>query len=173
MPAELLLLRIPISVGERLLQASTDDGSAPLTSSARGPQRIAFVRSVNYHPEGFELEVYPVVSFSHKGGGAIDGYNAADDSIKPTLIPLPPLSRRFPTPKLFGPPLVIGGWEDSKDTWLHVVPKKFIMPRSRSVSVIRVLCVMVTPSSSLLDVVQKIQSPRCDELPGNGPNRQV
>ncbi len=136
MQSDLLFLRIPIAVGEQLLQEDTDDGSSPLTSSARGPQHFAFVRSVNHHPEGFELEVYPVVSFSREGG-AMDGYNATDDIIKQTLIPLPPLSRHFPTPQLFGPPLGIGGWEDSKETWLHVVPKTFIMPRSRSVSVIR------------------------------------
>jgi len=135
MQSELLLLRIPVAVGEQLLQESTDAASSPSTSSSRGPQHLAFVRSVNYHPEGFELEVYSVVSFSRKGG-AIDGYNATDDTIKPTLIPLPPLSYHFPTPQLFRPPLVIGGWEDAKDTWLHVVPKKFIMPRTRSVSVI-------------------------------------
>jgi hypothetical protein len=135
MQSELLLLRIPVAVGEQLLQESTDAGSSPLTSSLRGPQHLAFVRSVNHHPEGFELEVYPVVSFSHEGG-AIDGYNATDDIIKPTLIPLPPLSHRFPTSQLFGPPLSIGGWENSRDAWLHVVPKKFIMPRTRTVSVI-------------------------------------
>ena len=143
MQSELLLLRIPVAVGEQLLQESTDAAaSSPLTSSSRGPQHLAFVCSVHYHPEGFELEVYPVVSFSSRKGRAIDSYSATDDTIKPTLIPLPPLSYHFPTPQLFGPPLVIGGWEYSKDTWLHVVPKKFIMPRTRSVSGDTLFCVL-------------------------------
>jgi len=33
LPSELLLLRIPLAAGEQLLQASTDAGSVPLTSS--------------------------------------------------------------------------------------------------------------------------------------------
>jgi hypothetical protein len=62
------------------------------------------------------------------------GSNGFSDTIKATLIPLLPLSLRHPTPENFGDPLTIGGWSDSRDTWLHVVPVRFMIPMLRPVS---------------------------------------
>jgi hypothetical protein len=52
------------------------------------------------------------------------------------LIPIPHLSCHHPTPELFGEPLVIGGWSNTRDSWLLVNATKFIMPWTRAVSVI-------------------------------------
>ena len=89
--SELVLLRIPVAAGSQLLEASTTAGTAqPQRSHA--PQHHAFVRSIAPHPLGLTIEVYPVVSFTHEGG-AVNGYNAANETLKQSLIPLPPLSR--------------------------------------------------------------------------------
>jgi hypothetical protein len=76
-----------------------------------------------------ELEVYPVVPFS-ASGGAIPEYSRLSDTIKAMLIPLPPISLRHPTPETFGDPLTIGGWLNSRDSWLHVVPVRFLIDPS-------------------------------------------
>ncbi len=141
---EILLLRIPVTPDAPLLrglEASTDSGSTLLASHSSYPQHFAFVRSTNTHPDGLEVEVYPVVSFT-RSGGARAGYDKVDDDIKPTLIPLPPLSHTFQTPKLFGPPLVIGGWIGSRDAWVSVTPIKFILPMTRAVSAQSFTCTM-------------------------------
>ena len=94
----------------------------------RGTQLLQAARPV--HPVGgLMLELYPVVSFSREGG-AVNGYNAAHETIKRSLIPPPPLCSTFATPPLFGPQLDIGGWVNSKDAFLSVIPVKFVMPKS-------------------------------------------
>ena len=136
---ELLLLRIPVCSDIPIhqgLSTSTRAGSGvPPTSNAKSPQHFAFIRSATLHRDGFELEVYAAVSFSNRGG-AMNGYNDLNDRSKATLIPLPPLSRSVQTPEIFGEPLSIRGWVNSRDAWLLVVPITFIMPTSRPVSVV-------------------------------------
>ena len=136
-PCELILVRIPVAEGDQLLQAST----TALTGIH------VFVRTATLHPRGLTLEVYPIVSFSREGG-AVDGYNAASESVKQGLVPLPPLSSTFPTPPLFGPQLFIGGWVNSKDAFLSVYPVEFELLRSAKVGIMfLVLCATIILSS--------------------------
>jgi len=149
--SELILVRIPVAEGDRLLEVSTTVATGiPQPSQPqrrRSPQHHAFVRSTTPHPRGMVLEVYPIVSFSHQGG-AVNGYNAASEFVKRGLIPLPPLSSTFPTPPLFGTQLLIGGWVNSRDAFISVYPVRFELPRSSKVSIMfLVLCVTIILSS--------------------------
>ena len=137
---ECVLVRIPVSlnIGQNL-DASTVAGSGvPPTSNARSPQHFAFIRSLSGYGDGYMAEVYPVVSFTLQGG-AEAGYNNLDTNSQRTLIdliPLPPLSHCAPTPQLFGNPLILGNWQTLRDSWLSVILMRFIIPRSRPVSVV-------------------------------------
>jgi hypothetical protein len=156
---ELILVRIPISIGSQLrdgLVPSTVAGSGiSPTSNAQGSQNFAFVRSTTQQSgRSYELEVYPIVSFSDSGG-EINGYNDLNEAEEKMLIPLPPLSYSMPTPELFGEPISTGSWTNSRDAWLLVVPTMVIMPPSRPVSVVLFLFIC---HSEHPDTVQKVYS---------------
>jgi hypothetical protein len=119
-----------------------DQGTAvgtdlPPTSRGQSPQHLAFIRQQYHLQDGsYVLDVYPLVSFS-RSGGAVLGFRQLTDAGKATLLPLPPLSSRHPSPNAFGVPLNpldFGGWSDNRDAFLHVIPRQFTMHRSRPVS---------------------------------------
>jgi len=162
---ELVLVRIPFPLDTELrptLDTSTAAGSGiPPTSNARSPQHFAFVRTATPLADGVELEVFPMVSFS-RTGGAINGYNDMTDEQKATLIPL---SRFMPTE-----PLTVGGWINTRNAWLLVIPAKFIVTASRPVSVlIAILC----HHPDLVDPVQKVHPSHCDEPSGTKSSRTL
>jgi len=133
---EYVLVRIPdpIVVDGHLGDEATADTALPPTLNGSNTQNFAFIRQMNILPDGdWVLEVYPVVSFTNSGG-ALAGYDLMNDAAKATLLPLPPLSINQPTPEAFGTPLAFGGWETSKDSWLSVVPRRFVIKTSRLVS---------------------------------------
>ena len=133
---EYVLVRIPqpIEIDGQLGDEVTAATALPSTSNGSSPQHFAFIRQVNIQPNGsLVLEVYPVLSFT-SSGGALAGYNQMDDSSQATLLPLPPLSNSYPTPEAFGAPLVFGNWSTYEESWLSVVPIRFVMPTSRPVS---------------------------------------
>lgn len=107
----------------------------PPISIASGPQHFAFVCSSLFQPNGSTvLEVYPVLSFT-RSGGALSAYNSMNDATaKAALLPLPPLSSRHPTPDAFGQPLDFGTWSNTRDSFLHIFPRRFTMTLDRSVS---------------------------------------
>jgi hypothetical protein len=108
----------------------------PPTSNGSSPQHFAYIRTIIPQLDGsYELEVYPQLSFTRRGG-ALATYHQLKETEQANLIPLPPLSRHHPTPELFGEPLVIGGWSNTRVSWLNVNVTKFIMPWIRAVSVI-------------------------------------
>jgi hypothetical protein len=157
---ECVLLRFPIAIEiGSSLDASTVAGSGvlPPTSNAQSPQHFAFIGSLSAHRDGYTVDAYPVVSFTSQGG-AEAGYNNLDINIQRTLIPLPPLSQRVSTPQLFGNPLTLGGWQTSRDSWLSVIPRTFVMPRSRPVSVVHFLHLPLCGHIELLYTVQEIHS---------------
>jgi hypothetical protein len=120
--SEFVFLKIPVAAGSQFLEASTTaETGLPQPSQPQGrraTQHHVFVRSTAPHPLGLVIEVYPVVSFSREGG-AVDGYNAANETVKQSLIPLPLLFFHFPDPP-FGPQLFTGGWVNSRDAFLSV-----------------------------------------------------
>ena len=132
-PGDYILVRLPIPIELESL-SSTDIGTAsglPSTSTGSHPEHFVFVKSVSFRPDrSVELEVYPQLSFT-QSGGALIGYSNSNNP----LIPLPPLSSRHSTPASFGAPLTVGGWSNSRDAWLRVIPVKFILPSTRPVRV--------------------------------------
>jgi hypothetical protein len=133
---EWVLVRIPkaIQVGGYIEDEATAVSDLPPTSHGLSPQHAAFVRQVNVHSDtSYTLEVYSVASFS-RSGGALAGYNQMNNATKATLLPLPPLSLCHPTPEAFGPPLDFGNWSTPRDSWLNIIPRRFIIPTSRPVS---------------------------------------
>jgi hypothetical protein len=140
-PGDYVLVRIPIPIDlepSGNAAGDTDVGSTtslPPTSAGRSPEHFAFVCNASVLPNNsIELEVYPQLSFA-RSGGALNGYNNLNDVMRATLIPLLPLSLRHPTPDAFGAPLTVGGWSNSRDAWLRVIPMKLILPFARPVSV--------------------------------------
>jgi hypothetical protein len=108
---EYVLVRIP---GDILVNGYVDDevtaGTAlPHTSNGSSPQYFGFIRQVTFQEASGSslLEVYPVISFTSRGG-AVAGYNKLDDATKAMLLPLPSLSLSHPTPEAFGAPLNFG-----------------------------------------------------------------
>jgi hypothetical protein len=89
------------------------------------------------HDDGsYNVDTYPVVSFSHQGG-ALSGFNALPANMQALLIPLPPLSSRHPTPTNFGNVIgLIGGFATGRDSRLLVNPERFIVPDDRQVRLI-------------------------------------
>ena len=79
------------------------------------------------------IEVYPVVLFT-RSGGTLPTYNRLTDAAKASLLPLPPLSFSHPAPDAFGARLNFGIWRNSRDSFLLVNSKRFIMPTTRPVS---------------------------------------
>jgi len=136
LPGEYVLVRIPTAgrVDGHLNNESTAASELPPTSHGSSPQHFAFISEVKaISATSYELVVYPVLSFS-RNGRALQGYNSMTDTAKATLLPLPPLTLRHPTPALFGPPIALGGWTNSRESWLYTVPHRFVMPASRPVS---------------------------------------
>ncbi|KAI0253665.1 hypothetical protein BJV78DRAFT_1152793 [Lactifluus subvellereus] len=132
-PGEFVLVRIPepIRIGGHIGDEATAATNLPLTSNGSSPQHFAFIRQMSIQPSrSYLLEVYPVVSFT-RSSGAIAGYSRMDDATRATLLPLPSLSYRHPTPEAFGAPLSFGNWSTFRDSWLSVNPIRFIMPTSR------------------------------------------
>ncbi|KAF5375494.1 hypothetical protein D9615_009206 [Tricholomella constricta] len=130
---EYVLVRIPeaIHVDGQIDDEATAVSNLPLTSNGSSLQHFAFVRQMTIQSAtSYLLEVYPVVSFI-RSGGALAGYNQLDDAAKATLIPLPSFSLRQPTPEAFGPPLSFGNFATFRDSWLFIVPMRFIIPASR------------------------------------------
>ena len=133
---------LPITTGEcvfvripgRNVEVDNDEGTA-----GQSPQRLAFIRQQYHLQDGsYVLDVYPLVSFS-RSGGAVLGFRQLTDAGKATLLPLPPLSSRHPSPNAFGVPLNpldFGGWSDDRDSFLYVISRQFTMPRSRPVSLL-------------------------------------
>ncbi|KAI0253669.1 hypothetical protein BJV78DRAFT_1299756 [Lactifluus subvellereus] len=126
---ELVLVRIPepIRIGGHEGEEATAGTNLPPTSNGSSRQHFAFIRySVVQQNRSYLVEVYPVLAFS-RSGGAIAGYNRMDDASRAQLLPLPSLLHRHPTPEAFGAPLR----SPFRDSWLSVIPIRFIMPRSR------------------------------------------
>ncbi|KAI0296731.1 hypothetical protein B0F90DRAFT_1744658 [Multifurca ochricompacta] len=134
---ECVLVRIPgrIQVEGHVDDEATAVGTGlPPTSNGTSPQHFASIRQIEILSDGsYVLEVYPVVSFT-RSGGALPTYNRLTDAAKASLLPLPPLSFRHPTPDAFGARLNFGTWRNSRDSFLLVNPRRFIMPTSRPVS---------------------------------------
>jgi len=133
---ECILVRIPepVRANGRADEEATAGTVLPLTSNGSSTQHFAFIREVAIQARGFYLlEVYPVLSFT-SSCGALACYNGMDDAAKATLLPLPPLSLRHPTPEAFGAPLNFGNWSTFTDSWLSIIPRRFVMPTSRPVS---------------------------------------
>ncbi|KAK2463869.1 hypothetical protein APHAL10511_004174 [Amanita phalloides] len=132
---EYVLVRIPerIQVDGYVDDEATGVGmSLPPASAGSGPQHFAFIRDVHLMPgRSWVLEVYPVLSFT-RTGGALPTYNKMTDTTKATLLPLPPLSSRHPTPGAFGEPLDFGNWSTNRYSFLHVFPRRFTMTSRRS-----------------------------------------
>ena len=131
---EYVLVRIP-EIDGQLGDEVTTATALPATSKGSSSQYFAFIRQVFIQPNGsWVLEVYPVLSFT-KSGGALAGYNRMDDSAQAMLLPLPPLSNSCPTPEAFGAPLVLlGNRSTFVESWLSVIPIRFVMPTLRPVS---------------------------------------
>jgi len=131
---ECVLVRIPgrIQVEGYVDNEATAVGTnLPPVSTGSCPQHLAFISNVRRLPGRlWELEVYPVLSFTGTGG-ALSTYNGMSDTAKAALIPLPPLSLRHPTPHAFGAPLDFGNWLNTRDSFLHVFHRRFIMTSSR------------------------------------------
>ncbi|KAM6499330.1 hypothetical protein JOM56_004838 [Amanita muscaria] len=131
---ECVLVRIPgrIQVEEHVDDEATAVGTGlPPTSNGTSPQHFAFIRQMEILSDGsYALEVYPVVSFT-RSGGALATYNRLTDAAKASLLPLSPLSFCHPTPDAFGARLNFGTWRNSRDSFLLVNPRRFIMPTSR------------------------------------------
>jgi hypothetical protein len=130
---ECALLRIPMHVN---LSTDTEAGSPlPLTSGGTSSQHFAFVRSFLLLESGsYELVVYPVISFSSRGG-AVPGYTALPSASQACLIPLPPLlPLRCYTPQAFGNPIELEGFAFTRASWLLIIPHRFIMYEDRVVS---------------------------------------
>ncbi|KAF5373498.1 hypothetical protein D9615_009488 [Tricholomella constricta] len=126
---EYVLVRIPgrIQVNGQVDDEVTAGTALPLTSNGTSTQHFAFIRQVTIHtPGSYLLEVYPVLFFTSSAG-----HSELDDATRATLLPLPPLSLHHPTPEAFGPPLDLGTWSTSRDSWLSIVPRRFSMPTSR------------------------------------------
>ena len=136
---EYILVRIPeeIQVEGYVDNEATAGGTdLPLTSNGSSPQHFAFIRQVMPLPDNsYVLEVYPVLAFTGSGGAFL-AFNELTDAGKATLLPLPNLSFRHPTPDAFGTgtPLNFGNWSTLEDSFLHVIPMRFIMPARRPVS---------------------------------------
>ncbi|KIL58313.1 hypothetical protein M378DRAFT_332913 [Amanita muscaria Koide BX008] len=127
MTGEYIFVRIPedIRVEGHDGEATVVGTDLPPTSNGSSPQHFAFVRLVNPLPgNACILEVYPVLSFG-RTGGAVSTYNTLANITKAALLPL---SFRHPTPDSFGPPLDLGNWSNSRDLFLHVIPRRLVMP---------------------------------------------
>ncbi|KAM6503846.1 hypothetical protein JOM56_000789 [Amanita muscaria] len=131
MTGEYVFVRIPEDIWVEGHDESTSTvvgTDLPPTSNGSSPQHFAFVRLVNPLPgNACILEVYPVLSFS-RTSGAVSTYNTLANITKAALLPL---SLRHPTPDSFGPPLDLGNWSNSRDLFLHVIPRRFVMPAKR------------------------------------------
>lgn len=134
---ECVLIRIPeeIQVEGYVENEATAVGTdLPPVSTGSSSQHFAFVREVRLQLDrSMALEVYPVLSFTSTGG-ALSTYNRMSDTAKAALLPLPPLSSRYPTPDAFGEPLDFGNWSTFEDSFLYVFPRQLNMPTRRSVS---------------------------------------
>lgn len=134
---ECILIRIPgeIRVEGYLENEATAVGTdLPLVSTGSGPQHFAFIRNVYLQQDTFvALEVYPVLSFTSTGGALLTYNRMTDTAAKAALLPLAPLSFRYPTPDAFGEPLDFGNWLTYKDSFLHVFPRRLTIPMKRSV----------------------------------------
>jgi hypothetical protein len=132
---ECVLVRIATPL--HLTDANTFEGTAlGSTSTGSNPEHFAFIRSAVLRDDAsYELNVYPVVSFSRQGG-ALEGHAALPAAAQPYFIPVPPLSSDHPNlnPEAFGTPIDCGGFSFSRDSWLLVVPYSFILPERRVVS---------------------------------------
>ena len=138
---EYVLIRIPeaIQVDGHVDDETTVVSDLPLTSNGSSPQHFAFIRHATRNAPlntqsdaSFILEVYVVLSFTRN----LAGYNALNDAARATLLPLPFLSLRHPTPEAFGDPLSFGNWSTHGDSWLGIIPVRFVMPASRPVSLL-------------------------------------
>ncbi|KAF8349255.1 hypothetical protein F5887DRAFT_1233630 [Amanita rubescens] len=94
-------------------------------------------------PEG--IQVYPVLA-----SGAVLAYNELTDAGKETLLPLPNLSFRHPTPDAFGIQLNFGNWSTFRDSFLHVIPRWFVMPAGRPFK--RMIPPLIMPAPVLLRI---------------------
>ena len=138
---ECILIRIPGQIqveGYVEDEASAIGTNLPPVSEGAGPQHLAFIREVHRvrRQRSFILEVYPVLAFSNTGGAVATYNNMSNPATKAALLPLPLLSSRHPTPDAFGEPLSFGNWTTIRDSFLHVFPRRLIMPMSRSVSLL-------------------------------------
>ncbi|EDR09630.1 uncharacterized protein LACBIDRAFT_318893 [Laccaria bicolor S238N-H82] len=134
---ECILIRIPggIQVEEYVEDEVTAVGTnLPPISEGTGSQHLAFICNITVHPlnDSFILDVYPVLAFSHTDGAVATYNNMRNPISKAALIPLSLFSSRHPTPHGFGQPLTLGNWITVNDSFLHVLPRRFTMPMSRS-----------------------------------------
>jgi hypothetical protein len=135
---ECILVRIPDPIqveGYVENEASFIGTNLPPMSTGSGCQHFAFVRELHLQLDGsLVVEVYPVLSFTNTGG-ALATYNRMNDATtKAALLPLLPLLSQHPTPDAFGEPLDFGNWSTTRDSFLHVFPRRFTMTTKRLVS---------------------------------------
>ena len=137
-PGDYILVRLPIPIELGSLGTDVGSGLPPTPTGSHPeaePEHFVFVKSVSFRADrSVLLEVYPQISFT-RSGGALTSYNNMDNAARATLVPLPPLSSRHPTPEGFGPPLIVGGRSNARDAWLRVIPVQFILPSTRPVRV--------------------------------------
>ena len=134
---ECVLLPMALDIAQPNDTVPAGSDRLSLTSNASSPQHFAFIRSAVLRDDAsYDIVAYPIIFFSRQGG-AVEGYNNLPANVKPFLIPLPPLSTRHPTPTVFGNALtLIGGFALGRDSWLHIIPRQFIMLENRKVSLI-------------------------------------
>ena len=135
---ECVLIRIPEEIqveGYVEDEASANGTRLPPISRNNGPQHFAFITEMRRlrGNRSVVLEVCPILAFSNSGG-ALATYNNLSDAAKSTLLPLPPLSPRHPTPEVFGEPISLGNRTFWKDSFVHLVPRWITMPMNTTVS---------------------------------------
>ncbi|KAF8341021.1 hypothetical protein F5887DRAFT_1062556 [Amanita rubescens] len=158
---EYVLVRIPEEI-----QATAVGTDLPPTSNGSSSQHFAFIRLMDPLPgNACILEVYPVLSFSETGG-AVSTYNRLPDTAKAALLPLPPLSFRHPTPDSFGAPLDLGDWSNSRDSFLHVIPRRFVVPPHRPFK--RIIPPLIIPFSELSRIDQYREYLHSTQTDGEG-----
>jgi hypothetical protein len=134
----LVIFADPIRIDQGLDQDTSAGSASTLTPTATSssPQHFAFIRSsVFLDNRSYEVNAYPIVSFS-RSGGAIAGYNRLPPDDQARLIPLPPLWDERPTPAAFGSQFDLGDFSFNKNYWLLVNLHRFVMPDDRTVSLI-------------------------------------
>jgi hypothetical protein len=132
-------------IGEIIVVRLSEDLAGPgsaLTSLNDLPSRAtrhnfhhAIVLAYNVSGSGLQFTVFPVPSYSSMDPDShltsTDWLLSQPADFQRTHIPLPfeattpseQVQPLFPTPVVFGEPLKVGGWKNSRPSWVLVVPK--------------------------------------------------